>query len=593
MCGLAGEIRFGAYANTDNVKLMLRALRPRGPDGYGIFTQDHVCLGHQRLKVIDLSCHGNQPMHDADLGFTLIFNGCIYNYRSLRQELEGLGYRFFSTSDSEVIIKAYAQWNEGCLQKFAGMFAFAIWNRDTDETFLARDRLGIKPLYYHHNDHGFWFASTLPALLKSAFVPCRLNPGALHQYMSFRAIVEDTTLFESVHKLRPGHWMRVDSAGSVEDGCYWQLQSTPDKHNFSESEWKEKLKKALYTSVERRLEADVPVGVLLSGGLDSSLVVGIMHDLGKQDIHTFSIGFEQVEDEAGDEFQYSDIIAERFKTKHHKIHAQHHRLLSNLESCVEAMSEPMVSHDVIGFYLLSEAVSEYVKVVQSGQGADEVFGGYHWYPPMVDATDASAAQTYAENYFSWNDAELNKVLAPAYQRSQVAFEYVSKYFTHCDATRPVDKALHLDTASMLVDDPVKRVDNMTMAFGLEARVPFLDHELVELAFSMPHELKVRDGGKYILKEVARDIIPAEVIDRPKGYFPVPALRKMQGEYLTLAKNVFRQPEARERGVFNMEYVDAMLENPAAYTGPFGSKLWQVTLLELWLREHNIEITPSA
>lgn len=590
MCGFAGEIRFGTYADTKNVSFMLQKLRPRGPDGFGMFAQDNICLGHQRLKVIDLTYHGNQPMHDADLGFTLVFNGCIYNYRALRKELEALGYSFFSTSDSEIILKAYAQWDKACLDRFAGMFAFAIWNRDTGETFLARDRLGIKPLYYHHNDHGFWFASTLPALLKSPFVPCRINPAALHQYMSFRAIVEDSTLFESVHKLRPGYWMKIDADGNIREDRYWQLLSTPDKHNFNQDEWKKRLKKALYTSVERRLESDVPVGVLLSGGLDSSLLVGIMSDLGKQNIHTFSIGFEQVEDETGDEFQYSDIIADHFTTKHHKIYAQHHRLLSNLESCVKAMSEPMVSHDVIGFYLLSEAVSEHVKVVQSGQGADEVFGGYHWYPPMVGATDSNAVQTYADGYFSWSDNELNKVLAPAYQRSQVAFEYVNQYFEHCGARHPVDKALHLDTASMLVDDPVKRVDNMTMAFGLEARVPFLDHELVELAFSMPHELKVRDGGKYILKEVAREIIPEEVIDRPKGYFPVPALRKMQGEYLTLAKNVFCQPKARHRGLFNMDYIDAMLEHPAAYTGPFGSKLWQVTLLELWLQEHHIELS---
>lgn len=590
MCGFAGEIRFGTYADTDNVNLMLKPLRPRGPDGFGMFAQDNICMGHQRLTVIDLSYHGSQPMHDASLGLTLIFNGCIYNYKALRAELETLGHRFFSTSDSEVILKAYAQWSAACLDKFAGMFAFAIWNRDTGETFLARDRLGIKPLYYHHNDHGFWFASTLPALLKSPFVPCRINTSALHQYMSFRAIVEDNTLFENVHKLRPGHWMKIDADGNVEEKRYWHLKSTPDKHNWNEDTWKQQLKKALYTSVERRLEADVPVGVLLSGGLDSSLLVGIMSDLGKKDIHTFSIGFEQVDDEAGDEFQYSDIIADRFATKHHKIHAQHHRLLSNLESCVKSMSEPMVSHDVIGFYLLSEAVSKHVKVVQSGQGADEVFGGYHWYPPMVDATNSNAAKTYADAYFSWSDNELNQILAPAYQRPQVALDYVSQYFDHCEATRPVDKALHLDTASMLVDDPVKRVDNMTMAFGLEARVPFLDHELVELAFSMPHELKVRDGGKYILKEVAREIIPKEVIDRPKGYFPVPALRKMQGEYLTLAKNVFSQPEARNRGLFNMDYVDAMLQDPAAYTGPFGSKLWQVTLLELWLREHDIELS---
>ncbi|MGM0482150.1 MAG: N-acetylglutaminylglutamine amidotransferase [Pseudomonadota bacterium] len=590
MCGIAGEIRFGENAETKNVELMLTSLRDRGPDGSGLFAQQNICLGHQRLRVIDLSNQGNQPMHDAELGLTLVFNGCIYNYKALRSDLELQGFHFFSTSDSEVVLKAYALWGDACVHKFAGMFAFAIWDRDTGETFFARDRLGIKPLYYYRNTQGFWFASTLPALLKSPFVPTTINPAALHQYMSFRAIVESNTLFKDVQKLRPGHWMKLSDSGDVTEQQYWKLQSTVGEQEHSEAEWKALLKESLYTSVKRRLEADVPVGVLLSGGLDSSLLVGIMSDLGQKDIHTFSIGFDNVDDEQGDEFQYSDIIAERYATKHSKIHVQHEMLLSHLKSCIKAMSEPMVSHDTIGFYLLSEAVSQHVKVVQSGQGADEVFGGYHWYPPMVNTDLDNAAKTYADAYFSWDDKELNQVLAPAYQRSHLAFQYVSDYFSHCDATRPIDKALHLDTASMLVDDPVKRVDNMTMAFGLEARVPFLDHELVELAFSMPHELKLRDGGKYILKEVARDIIPHQVIDRPKGYFPVPALRKMQGEYLILAKNVFKQPEARNRGLFNMDYIDAMLEDPSQYTGPFGSKLWQVTLLELWLHEHNIELS---
>lgn len=591
MCGIAGEIRFTGEGDTQYVDAMLKVLAPRGPDDKGIYSQGNICFGHRRLSVIDLSEHGHQPMHDASLGLTLVFNGCIYNYRELRAELETLGYSFFSTSDSEVILKAYKEWREGCLDKLVGMFAFAVMERGTGDVFLARDRLGIKPLYYYHNDEGFWFASTLPALLKCESVPTVLNPDALHQYMSFRTIVEGHTLFDKVHKVRAGHWLRISAAGEMEERSYWALPTGLEKPEYTEDEWKEKLKTALYKSVKRRLEADVPVGVLLSGGLDSSLVVGMLHELGQKDIHTFSIGFENVEDEDGNEFKYSDIIAEHYATDHHKIHAEHDMLLENLEDCVGAMSEPMVSHDVIGFYLLSKEVSKHVKVVQSGQGADEVFGGYHWYPPMTEATSENAASIYADKYFSWDEQELNKVLAPAYRQSSHSRDYITDYFSKLESMLPVDKALHLDTASMVVDDPVKRVDNMTMAFGLEARVPFLDHDLVELAVQMPHELKIRDGGKYLLKQVARDIIPHGVIDRPKGYFPVPALRKMQGEYLTLARNVFSRPEARQRGLFDMGYIDQMLSSPEKFTGPFGSKLWQVTLLELWLSKHNITLRP--
>ncbi|SEH79583.1 asparagine synthase (glutamine-hydrolysing) [Rheinheimera pacifica] len=589
MCGIAGEISFQGKASTHYVDAMLDVLAVRGPDGRGLAAQGNVCFGHQRLKVIDLTAAGAQPMHDAALGLTIVFNGCIYNYKALRHELEQLGHQFFSTSDTEVILKAYAQWQEHCMARFNGMFAFAIWHRDSNSTFFARDRLGIKPLYYHHNGNGFWFSSTLPSLLKCAEVPSKLNPRGVHQYMSFRAIIGADTLFSDVHKLQPGHWMKVSASGDIQQGRYWQLHSDVDDSNRrSEQDWQQALKEALFASARRRLEADVPVGVLLSGGLDSSLLVGMLSELGQKQLYTFSIGFDNVAEEEGNEFKYSDLIASHYDTRHHKIYARHNTLLKHLRPCIEAMSEPMVSHDVIGFYLLAQAVSQHVKVVQSGQGADEVFAGYHWYPPMTNTTDSNAAQCYADAYFSWDEAHLAQVLAPEYCRRNYSLSYIQQYFASCDDQLPVDKALHLDTAAMLVDDPLKRVDNMTMAFGLEARVPFLDHELVELAFQMPHQLKLRDGGKYLLKQVAREIIPAAVIDRPKGYFPVPALRQMQGEYLQLAKEVFSQPVARQRQLFNMDYIDTMLARPEQFSGRFGSKLWQVTLLEMWLQQHNIQ-----
>ncbi|HAW94222.1 MULTISPECIES: N-acetylglutaminylglutamine amidotransferase [unclassified Arsukibacterium] len=588
MCGIAGEVNFQGKASSHYVNSMLECLAPRGPDGWGLTAQGNTCFGHQRLKVIDLTAAGAQPMHDARLGLTIVFNGCIYNYKALRQELEQLGHQFFSTSDTEVILKAYAQWQEQCMSRFNGMFAFAIWHRDSNSTFFARDRLGIKPLYYHHNQTGFWFSSTLPSLLKCPEVPAKLSPLGVHQYMSFRAIVGADTLFSNVHKLLPGHWLKVSADGEISQGCYWQLNSkVDDSDKRSEQDWQEALKASLFSSAKRRLEADVPVGVLLSGGVDSSLLVGMLSELGQKKLHTFSIGFDNVAEEEGNEFKYSDIIAGHYDTEHNKIFARHGTLLEHLRPCIDAMSEPMVSHDVIGFYLLAQAVSQHVKVVQSGQGADEVFAGYHWYPPMTDVSEQDAAERYAQAYFSWDEQALSKVLAPEFCLSNESLKLVQHHFANCGARLPVDKALHLDTSVMLVDDPVKRVDNMTMAFGLEARVPFLDHELVELAFQIPHPLKLRDGGKYLLKQVARDIIPSAVIDRPKGYFPVPALRQMQGEYLELAKEVFSQPEARARKLFNMNYIDAMLAAPEHYTGKFGSKLWQATLLELWLQRHGI------
>lgn len=587
MCGFAGEISFNGSPSVTVVEKMLDHLTPRGPDAEGMYSQDNICLGHRRLKIIDLSNHASQPMVDAELGLTLVFNGCIYNYRQLRQELEQLGYHFFSTSDTEVVLKAYAQWHEQCLEKFNGMFSFTIFERDSGRLFVARDRLGIKPFYYFRHASGLAFASTLPALLRHPATDVTIDPEALNHYFSFRAIIGSQTIFQNIKKLSPGCWMKISSDGQIELSRYWQL---PDKSSQSdllldERAWAEKLEHGLLDSVKRRLEADVPVGVLLSGGLDSSLIVGLLSHLGQRDIHTFSIGFEQVAEEEGNEFRYSDLIAKHYGSKHYKIFANHDTLLSSLRNCVAAMSEPMVSHDVIGFYLLSEKVSQHVKVVQSGQGADEVFGGYHWYPPMIDIPLARAAETYAEAYFSCDFDEYKKLVQPHLVSDDHAMRYVRDYFQGKRADTAIDQTLMLDTEVMLVDDPVKRVDNMTMAFGIEARVPFLDHQLVEMAHQMPYALKVRDGGKYLLKEVARRHIPHEVIDRPKGYFPVPGLRNMQGAYLALAKEVFSKPAAKERGLFNQNYIDKMLAAPEQFTTRFGSRLWQATLLEFWLQEH--------
>lgn len=335
----------------------------------------------------------------------------------------------------------------------------------------------------------------------------------------------------------------------------------------------------------RRLVADVPVGVLLSGGLDSSLITGLLAEAGQTGLQTFSVGFEAVGQEKGDEFQYSDIVAKHFGTEHHQIFVDSQRLLPELVNCVKAMAEPMVSHDVIGFYLLSQHVSQHVKVVQSGQGADEVFAGYHWYPPMMQSQNPVA--DYAKVFFDRDHAEYSQAVHQRFVEQDYSLEFVQQHFAQAGAPHAVDKALRLDSTIMLVDDPVKRVDNMTMAWGLEARVPFLDHELVELAARVPPQFKVENEGKYVLKEAARRVIPHEVIDRPKGYFPVPALKYIQGEYLDFVKQVLN--DAPQRDLFNQNYVNTLLENPTEHITPLrGSKLWQITLLELWLQTHGIK-----
>jgi asparagine synthase (glutamine-hydrolysing) len=604
VCGFCGELRGdGRQPDVGAVSRMTAAMSSRGPDGEGIYAHGPVALGHRRLKIIDLSACGDQPMHDPHLGLTVVFNGCIYNYRELRERLAGEGYRFFSTSDTEVVLKAFHAYGDGFVEHLQGMFAFAIHVRDTGRTLLGRDRFGIKPLYLAETPGGLRFASSLPALLAGGGVDTSIDPVALHHYLTFHSVVPPPrTILQGVQKLPPATTLAIEPDGRRTEVEYWRPDFTrdPDRADFSARDWEDAVLDVMRTAVERRLVADVPVGVLLSGGLDSSLVVGLLAEAGQRGLKTFSIGFEAVGGEAGDEFVYSDLIADHFATDHHRLRIDADRMLPALGDAVRAMSEPMISHDAVAFYLLSQAVSQHVKVVQSGQGADEVFAGYHWYPPMQKLTDelgtadrgrlvGAAVDTYARAFFDRSHARLLDVVSPAYHvERDVSRELVAEHFRAPGAETATDMALRLDSQIMLVDDPVKRVDNMTMAFGLEARVPFLDHEVLDVAARVPPELKLDQGGKGVLKNAARRVIPADVIDRPKGYFPVPALKHLEGPFLELVRDAVCAPEARARGLFRPAEVDRLLEQPNAELTPLrGNKLWQLALLELWLQTHGV------
>ncbi len=590
MCGICGEIQFGGQKpSMQAIARMTEAMASRGPDGEGVFSNQRMAFGHRRLGIIDLSDQARQPMLDDQLGLGVVYNGAIYNYRALREELTAVGYTFMSHSDTEVVIKAYHAWGADCVKRFSGMFAFALWEQESGRVFCARDRLGIKPFYTVQLKSGFRFASTLPALLRAGDVDTSIDPIALHYYMHFHSVVPPPhTLLKGVRKRPPATTLMIEPDGRQQEQQYWDIPYGPQAADEQRSadEWRELTLTALRKAVERRLVADVPVGVLLSGGVDSSLIVGLLAEAGQRGLQTFSIGFDSVNNEKGDEFEYSDIIVNRFETAHCKIRVDGDQVLPNMEACVRAMSEPMVSHDVIGFYLLSREVAKHVKVVQSGQGADEVFGGYHWYPPMLNSADPVA--DYARVFCDRDHAEYGEAIAEHYVDLDFSRAFIAEQFSRKGVGNGADAALRMDTHVMMVDDPVKRVDNTTMAWGLEARVPFLDHEVIELAARMPAALKVEHGGKHILKEAARRVIPSEVIDRPKGYFPVPALKHLRGEYLDWVADIVNQSAARERGVFNRSYVDRLLKNPESHSTPLrGSKLWQVALLEYWFQTHGL------
>lgn len=594
MCGLAGEFRRdGSRADVAAVESMAATMSDRGPDDSGVWSQGATALGHRRLKIIDLSAASGQPIVDSAAGLTGVFNGCIYNYRELRAELAAKGHRFFSNGDSEVVIKAYAEWGLDFVDHLVGMFAVAISERDTGRLVLARDRLGIKPLYLAESPGVVRFASTLPALLAGGSVDTTIDPVALAHYLSFHSIVPPPrTILRGVSKLPPATVRVYEADGRSHERVYWDppFLRRSEHAGWSEKDWQDALLESLTTAVRRRMVADVPVGVLLSGGLDSSLVVALLAGEGQRGLSTFSIGFDAVGGREGDEFRYSDVVAKTFDTDHHQIRVAAGDLVPPLEAAVAAMSEPMVSHDCVAFYLLSREVSRHVKVVQSGQGADEILGGYHWYPPLHRVDREQALDTYARAFFDRDAAGLARVLNPDWLAAgDPAREFVAAHLGRPGAQTAVGAGLRIDTQIMLTDDPVKRVDNMTMAHGLEARVPFLDHEFVELAAACPPELKLAQGGKGVLKEIGRRVLPHEVIDRPKGYFPVPGLTHLEGKLLDRVRDALHAPEARRRDLYRTDYVNALLDAPNAELTPLnGNKLWQLGLLEMWLQSHGID-----
>ena len=588
MCGICGELRLdGSASSRATINRMLVPLRRRGPNHEGSFFSEAVGLGHRRLSIIDLSEHANQPITDAASKLSIVFNGTIYNYPQLRKELIQLGHSFTSSGDTEVILKGYAQWGKASVEKLVGMFAFAIWDENKQELFLARDRMGIKPLYYSQTKDFFRFASNTQALLATGEVSSDFDAMGLHHQLTLHAVVPaPTTILKGLKKLPPAYFMTIDAKGRCSTQRYWQLRADQINVTKSEREWQYEIQAALSLAIERRLRiADVPVGVLLSGGLDSSLLVGLLANTGVQNIQTYSVGFEDQPEERGNEFEYSDAVVEHFATDHHKLNIHNAEVLKRLPEAVEQMAEPMVGQDAIAFYLLAEQVSQHISVVQSGQGADEVFGGYFWYPQM-QAEKKFSVESFAKHYFDRTHAEMCETLDQDLIGDDFTSIKVAQLLHEANAKEFVNAVLHMDVTTLIVDDPVKRVDNMTMAYGLEARVPFLDHELVELVMQMPVKYKLANDGKFMLKKIARGLLPDKVIDRKKGYFPVPALKYVRAEFLEFMQDILNSESCRQRGIFQRRYVDKLLNDPENYMTPLqGSKLWHLALLELWLQRN--------
>ena len=583
MCGICGEFRFNK-SQFDDVKLtkLMDSIASRGNDSKGTYKEKNIFLGHHRLSIIDTSDKSNQPMKINDL--VIIFNGVIYNYKKLRKNLITKGHVFNSSGDTEVIIRLYIEYGSECVNYLDGVFSFAIYDTKKNNLFLARDRIGIKPLYYTLENNEFRFSSSMNGLINKNEKP-QINPIALHYQFTLHSVVPAPhTIISGIHKLEPGHTLKITQSGESYLNKYFDINEVEIK-NHKEQEITERSTYLLKNAVEKRLNiADVPVGILLSGGLDSSLITALAKKF-KEQIDTYSIGFNTVNEEVGNEFYYSDLVAKDFKTSHIKYKINDDELFNNLDLVISNMSEPMFSQDSSAFFLLSNRVSKNNKVVLSGQGADEVFGGYFWYEQIMNEKILNEIDTLSKYYFDRSFHNYKNIVNNKYVYSNYVHDDISRAMNEMSPTlSTLDKVFRLELSMFIIDDPVKRVDNMTMSHALEARVPFLDIDLITYMLSIKGSDKIKHTSKYYLKKLSESFLKKEIIYRDKFYFPVPPLKIIEGKFYHYCKKVLNTDAALNRDIYNRKYIDRLLDEPNTnYTNLNGNELWHFTLLERWLQ----------
>ena len=588
MCGICGEFKFKERP-FDDLKLtdLMDSIASRGKDSKGTFKNSDVFLGHHRLSIIDTSEKSNQPMVIEN--YVIVFNGIIYNYKDIRKKLIAKGHVFKSAGDTEVIVRSYMEYGDKCVDHFDGVFSFCIYNSINKNIFLARDRIGIKPLYYSINDDELIFSSSMTGILKNRN-NYEINPIALHYQFTLHSVVPAPhTIINGINKLEPGHTLNVNKSGYAYLNKYFDINET-ELINYKEDEIISNIDVLLNNAVEKRLNiADVPVGILLSGGLDSSLITAISKKY-KERINTFSIGFNTINEEIGNEFYYSDLVSQDFNTSHKKYNISDDDLYNNLDNVISSMSEPMFSQDSSAFFLLAEKVSLSNKVVLSGQGADEVFGGYFWYEQIMKDSGTNDTEILSNYYFDRTFDSYRKVINEKYVDDNYVFNEIDKKFKQMDSDlSTLDKVFRLELSTLIIDDPVKRVDNMTMSHALESRVPFLDIELIKFMLSVKGKSKINKSSKYYLKNLAERYLKKEVIYRDKFYFPVPPLKLIKDKFYKYCKDILSSEAALQRGIYKKEYISKLLAKPNNnFTNLNGNELWHFTLLERWL-QLNIDV----
>jgi asparagine synthase (glutamine-hydrolysing) len=615
MCGIAGFVLREKQAELAAVRAMCDQIRHRGPDDEGFRVDGGCALGMRRLSIIDLS-GGHQPIANEDRSVWVVFNGEIYNYRELREDLEKRGHRFETQSDTEILVHLYEQEGPAGVERLRGMFAYAIWDAPRRRLFLARDRFGKKPLYYADLPEGLFFGSEI-SCLRQAGVPLDIDPEGLGLYFQFSYIPDPFTAYRAIRKLPAGCWLTYDSGGTVRRERYWRLPppATKPPKDLTEEQAATRLREKFDEAVRIRMIADVPLGAFLSGGIDSSSVVASMALQSPEPVKTFSIGFEEA---AFNELPYAALVARKYKTEHHEILVRPDSV-SLVERVVDHLGEPFADASAIPTLILSEFAAKHVKVALSGDGGDELFGGYESFlavnegkldrlPAVLRPLTARIADWLP--YASYGKNYLRMVSRPTALERYFEFNY-SPYFlrerllqpewllpadgtwlrrTFADCLLPdggdvLSQAMYFEATANLTGDMLVKVDRMSMAASLEVRCPLLDHELAEMAAGLPHAWKIANGrGKQILLKAIGDRLPAELLTRPKMGFGVPLPQWFRGSLREMLWDHLTAPRFLERGIVSGAFVRRLLEEHQRGRRSNELWLWSLLVLEMWLEK---------
>jgi len=617
MCGIAGIYNYKTNLTVSKtaIKDMISVINYRGPDGDGVFTSGQIGLGHKRLTIIDTSERSNQPMSSHSGSHTLCYNGEVYNYVELAHQLKKLGTEFRTTSDTEVILELIKKEGASALEKFNGMFAFAYWDEDRKSLLLVRDRAGIKPLFYKETENGVLFASEIKSILTQQEQNCTVNRALIDSYMSLGYSPGNDTLFSGIKKVPPGHYLEIkDSKLTLTK--YWDMEF--DKNiDQGEKYYIEKTQELFEDAVKLQLRSDVPLGVFLSGGVDSSAVVAMMHKLGVKDIKTFSVAWDYGKD--FDETQYARKIAKQFNTDHTEYFMTAQEFKDFLPSYIRHMDEPVTEAAAISLYYLALKTKEKVTVVLSGEGADEVYGGYSIYkyleviekykrfPSFIrrvanpilrtlgpkfskyaDLSEVALENSYAGVSF-YEEPQKQRLYSNSFKEeacNQGIFKTLSPYYQHCQTQDAQSKMQYLDIKTWLVDDLLVKADRMSMAASLELRVPFLDHRFLELGATIPSKYRYKGyESKYILKKAMEPFLDKEILYRKKQGFPTPLAIMFQGELQGYVRDIITSKTALSRGYFNEKEIDKLLNEHSTGEKDHHKVLWQLLVLELWHREY--------